>query len=102
MPREKSGRWDGNKMTYAEQTAATGQRDDQHMIYEMGPTSQYEDGSVLICTTMATYTREQAAAGIAVPPFGGSAKRISKDLQRNAKAAIKQGKTRNLAPFVNW
>jgi hypothetical protein len=32
MPREKSGRWDGYKMTYAEQTAATGQRDDQHRV----------------------------------------------------------------------
>jgi hypothetical protein len=89
-------------MTYAEQTAATGQRDDVHMIYEMGPTSQYEDGSVLICTTMTTYTREQVVAGIEVPAFGGSAKRISKDLQRNAQAAIQHGKTKNLAPFVNW
>jgi hypothetical protein len=41
-------------MTYAERTAATGQRDDDHMIYEMGPTSQYEDGSVLNCLTMRT------------------------------------------------
>jgi hypothetical protein len=89
-------------MTYAEQTAATGQRDDVHMIYEMGPTSQYEDGSVLICTTMTTYTREEVAAGIEVPEFGDSAKRISKDLQRNARGAIKNGKTNNLAPFVNW
>ena len=89
-------------MTYAEKTAATGQRDDVHMIYEMGPTSQYEDGSVLNCITMTTYTREKVASGIEVPPFGGSAKRISKDLQRNAKAAIKHGKTNNLAPFVNW
>jgi hypothetical protein len=88
--------------TYAEQTAATGKRDDEHMIYEMGPTSQYEDGSVLICTTMRTYTREEAAAGIEVRPFGGSAKKISEDLQRNAKAAIKHGKTKNLAQFVNW
>jgi hypothetical protein len=89
-------------MTYAEHTAATGQRDDVHMIYEMGPTSQYEDGSVLICTTMKTYTREEAAAGIEVPAFGGSAKRITKDLQRNAKAAIKHGKTENRAPFGKW
>jgi hypothetical protein len=89
-------------MTYAEQTAATGERDDVHMIYEMGPTSQYEDGSVLNCITMITYTREQVAAGIDVPPFGVSAKKITKDLQRNAKAAIKHGKTRNLSPFVNW
>jgi hypothetical protein len=78
-------------LTYAEQTAATGQRDDVHMIYEMGPTSQYEDGSVLNCITMTTYTREEVAAGIEVPAFGGSAKKISKDLQRNAKAAIKHG-----------
>jgi hypothetical protein len=33
---------------------------------------------------------------------GKSAKRITKDLQRNAKEAIKHGKTKNLAPFVNW
>jgi hypothetical protein len=88
--------------TYAEQTAASGQRDDVHMIYEIEPTSQYEDGSVLICTTMTTFTPEEAAAGIEVPPFGGSAKKITKDLQRNAKAAIKRGKTKNLAPLVNW
>jgi hypothetical protein len=88
--------------TYAERTAASGERDDEHMIYEMGPTSQYEDGSVLICTTMTTYTPQQAAAGIDVPKFGVSGKRISKDLQRNAKAAIEHGKTNNLAPFVNW
>jgi hypothetical protein len=64
--------------TYAEQTAATGERDDLHMIYEMGPTSQYEDKSVLICTTMTTYRREEAAAGIDALPFGGSGKKISK------------------------
>jgi hypothetical protein len=88
-------------MTYAEQTAATRERDDVHMIYEFGPTSQYEDGSVLICTTMTTsYTREESAAGIEVPPFGGSGKRISTDLQRNARAAIKHGKTENRAPFI--
>ncbi len=89
-------------MTYAEQTAATGVRDDLHMIYEMGPTSQYEDGSVLNCLTMTTFTREEVAAGIDVPQFGVSAKRISKDLQRNARAALKHGKTNNLAPFVEW
>jgi hypothetical protein len=72
------------------------------MIYEMGPTSQYEDGSVLICTTMKTYTPEEVVAGIEVPPFGVSAKRIGKDLQRNARAALKHGKTNNLAPFVQW
>ena len=89
-------------MTYAEQTAAAGERDDLHMIYEMGPTSQYEDGSVLNCLTMTTYTPEEVAAGIEVPPFGVSARRISKDLQRNAHAALKHGKTNNLAPFVQW
>lgn len=87
-------------MTYAEQTVATGQRDDSHMIYEMGPTSQYEDGSVLICTTMTTHTCEEVAAGIDVPTFGVSGKRISRDLQRNAKAAIKHRKTEKHAPFV--
>ena len=89
-------------MTYAEQTAVRGQRDDVHMIYEMGPTSQYEDGSVLICTSMTTYSPEEAAAGIDVPKFGVPGKRISKDLQRNARAALKHGKTKNLAPFTRW
>ena len=89
-------------MTYAEKTSATGNRDDGHMIDEMGPTSQYQDGSVLICTTMTTCTREEAAAGIEVPAFGASAKKISKDLQRNARAAIRHGKTENRAPIVNW
>jgi hypothetical protein len=93
---------EANNMTYAEQTAAAGERDDLHMIYEMGPTSQYEDGSVLNCLTMTTYTPEEVAAGIEVPAFGVSAKRIRKDLQRNARAAIKNGKTENRAPFVNW
>jgi hypothetical protein len=41
-------------------------------------------------------------AGIEVPPFGVSAKQISKDLQLNAHAAIENGKTNNLAPFVEW
>jgi hypothetical protein len=89
-------------MTYAEQTAVAGRRDEKHMIYEMGPTSQYEDGSVLICTTMTTYTREEAAAGIDVPKFGVSEKQISKHLQRNARAAIKHGQTENRAPFAKW
>jgi hypothetical protein len=88
-------------MTYAEKTATTGTRDDEHMIYEMGPTSQYEDGSVLICTSMTTYTPQEVARGIAVPSFGFSGKAISKDLQRNARAAIKYGKTENRARLVS-
>jgi hypothetical protein len=43
-------------MTYAEQTATSGQRDDEHMTYEMYQFSQYSDGSVLDCQTMITYS----------------------------------------------
>jgi hypothetical protein len=89
-------------MTFAERAAETETRDDEHMIYEMGPTSQYEDGSVLICTTMTTYTPKEVAAGIDVPQFGCKAKEISKHLQRNARSAIKHGKTANRAPFTRW
>ena len=93
-------------MTYAEQTVATRERDDDHMIYEMGSISQYEDGSVLDCVQMKSYTAEQVATGINVA-FQPAAifrcpNRYLKDLKRNAKAALKNGKTENLAPFVNW
>jgi len=94
-------------MTYAEQTAANGQRDDEHMIYEMFEFSQYSDGSVLECRTMTTYTAEEVWLGkvIVTPRQTCSlnykmAKDISDDLKRNAKAALKNGTTKNRAPRV--
>lgn len=94
-------------MTYAERSKATEERDDEHMIYEMGSLSQYEDGSALECETMTTYTAEEIFA-LAVPiqpepaAIFGHADRYLKDLKRNARAATKYGKTGNRAPFVNW
>jgi hypothetical protein len=90
-------------MTYAEAAAVNG-RDDEHMIYEMMNISQYEDGSVLDCVTMTTYTAAQAASDIAIAYAGDRtlANRVRKDVECNARAAIKNGKTENLAPFVNW
>jgi hypothetical protein len=90
-------------MTYAERAAANRERDDKHMIYEMMNISQYEDGSVLECITMTTYTAQEAAAGVRGVRFDGTPatlKLFVKDLQRNAKSALKQGKTENLAPRV--
>jgi hypothetical protein len=91
-------------MTYAERSAATRTRDDQHMSYEMGSISQYEDGSVLDCVTMMAHTAAEVVAGINVrfePGFiFNRPKLYLKDLQRNAKAALKNGTTRNLAPRV--
>jgi hypothetical protein len=94
-------------MTYAERTQQTERRDDEHMIYEMGSVSQYEDGSVLQCTTMQTFTaKEVLAMSIPLQPepsaiFQRPALYLG-DLKRNAKAAIKNGKTENRAPLVNW
>ena len=93
-------------MTHAERSAATETRDDDHMIYEMGSISQYEDGSVLDCTTMTTYTAEEVVAGITIHSepvvIFNRPKIYLKDLRRNARAAIKHGKTKNLAPLVYW
>lgn len=74
------------------------------MIYEMMNISQYEDGSVLDCLTMTTYTAAQAESDVTIAYAGDQrlGKRIRKDLKRNARAAIKNGKTKNLAPFVDW
>jgi hypothetical protein len=93
-------------MTHAECSAVTRKRDDEHMIYEMGTISQYEDGSVLDCLTMTTYTAEQVVAGITIYPepalIFNRPKLYLKDLKRNAKVALKNGKTENLAPLVDW
>jgi len=90
-------------MTYAEAATVNG-RDDERMIYEMMNISQYEDGSVLDCLTMTTYTAAQAASAVTIAYAGDRAlaNRVRKDLKRNARAAIKNVKTENLAPFVNW
>jgi hypothetical protein len=91
-------------MTYAEHSAGTRTREDEHMIYEMGSISQYEDGSVLDCLTMTTYTAEDVLAGIAVrfepASMFNHPKLYFKDLKRNAKAALKNGTTKNRAPRV--
>jgi hypothetical protein len=94
-------------MTYAKRTKQTEQRDDEHMIYEMGSISQYEDGSVLQCTTMQTFTAQEVLTMSTPlqPEPSGIFQRPAlylKDLKRNAEAAIKNGKTENRAPFVNW
>jgi len=90
-------------MTYAEAAAVNG-RDEEHMIYEMMNISQYEDGSVLDCLTMTTYTSAQAVSDTAIAYAGDQrlGNRVRKDLRRNARSAIKNGKTENRAPFVNW
>ena len=52
----------------------------------------------------ATYTAAQAASDITIA-YAGNARlgnRVRRDVKRNALAAIKNGKTENLAPFVNW
>ena len=94
-------------MTYAERTVLTEMRDDEHMIYEMGSVSQYEDGSLLDCLTMTSYTAEEVES--MTEPIQPEPAAIFhrpevylKDLKRNARAAIKKGKTKNISPFVNW
>ncbi len=85
-------------MTYAENTMQTRERDDEHMIYEMFNLSQYEDGSVLDCIPMRSYTAKQVVDGEC--DSLKTAKNIIDDLKRNALAAIKHGNTMNLAPRV--
>jgi hypothetical protein len=96
----------GEHMTYAERSAATRIRDDEHMIYEMGSISQYEDGSVLDCVAMTTYTAEEVVTGVAVhfePAILFNRPNLYlKDLRRNAKAAVRKGTTENFAPLVKW
>ncbi len=94
-------------MTYAERTKLTEQRDDEHMIYEMGSLSQYEDGSVFNCVAMRTYTPEEIVFMTeAIQPEPAAIfsrpQAYLKDLKRNARAAIKHGKTKNRSRFVNW
>lgn len=90
-------------MTYAEQSITNG-RDDEHMIYEMGYISQYSDGSVLNAAAMKVYTAQEILddeegknAAWKLKPFK---RELWGDLRRNAKAALKDGTTKNLAPRV--
>jgi hypothetical protein len=93
-------------MTYAEQSAASGKRDDEHMIYEMFHLSQYSDGSVLNCRTMKTWTAYEIANGVPKPGGRDEQKMMTdatkqavwQDLKRNAKAALKNGTTKNIGP----
>lgn len=87
-------------MTYAEHSAATQTRDDEHMIYEMYNYSQYEDGSVLNCVGMETLTAQEVADFPEGRGWTPLLKTIWRDMRRNAKAALKHGATRNLAPRV--
>jgi hypothetical protein len=98
--------------TFAERTAETGVRADEHMIYEMGSWSQYSDGSVLDCISMKTFTAQEVADGDILglakddpswaifPDNKKVAHAVGGDLKRNAKPAIKNGTTKNLAPRV--
>jgi len=92
-------------MTYAEEAELSGKRDDEHMIYEMFQFSQYEDGSVFDCWRDVTHTSQEIADGMDVvgnenPKTVSVAKNINRDLRRNAKAALKNGTSTNLAPRV--
>jgi hypothetical protein len=94
--------------TMAEQAAETGTRD--HLICEMYQWAQFEDGSVLnsLLTDInptATFTAQEVVDGLFViysdnPHCEKLGKIIMGDMLRNAKAAIKNGTTKNLAPRV--
>jgi hypothetical protein len=89
-------------MTQAENSKING-RDDGTMIYEMYWLSQYTDGSVLECVNMQTFTAQEVVDGACDgygTMIGQSGKAVIGDLRRNAKAAIKNGTTSNLAPRV--
>jgi len=81
--------------TYADKVYVSRKRDDEHMIYEVYYISQYEDGSAFDCRLGATYTAEQVARMGNTNP-----KWLAQDLRRNAKAALKNGTSKNLAPRV--
>jgi hypothetical protein len=85
--------------TFAERTARIEKRDEDHMIFEMYQFSQYEDGSVLSCIGMQTFTAQEVVDGRCLidpaPGFEKLAKRIDKSLRINAKAALRDGKTHN-------
>jgi hypothetical protein len=89
--------------TFAQISKDTGVRDDEHMIYEMLYFSQYEDGSVLNCRDSkypVTYGPEEVAVGDFHVDVELSRWGVKHDLIRNAKAAVKNGTTKNLAPRV--
>ena len=92
--------------TMAEQAAETGTRD--HLICEMYQWAQFEDGSVFNSlrtdiNPTATFTAQEVVDGLFVihsdtPHCEKLGKIIMRDMLRNAKAAIKNGTTKNLAP----
>jgi hypothetical protein len=92
----------------AEQAAETGTRD--HLIYEMYQWAQFEDGSVFNSlrtdiNPTATFTAQEVVDGLFQiksdnPTCKKLGKIIMRDMLRNAKAAIKNGTTKNLAPRV--
>jgi hypothetical protein len=89
-------------MTYAEKSKSTKTRDDEHMIFEMFNISQYKDGSVLDCLTMRTFTAAEVVEGDVIGCVDcspASRSKVYAALSINAKAAIKNGITENLAPM---
>lgn len=96
--------------TFAEQARENGSHEGLPRIYEMYNFSQYADGSVLNAISMKTYTAQEVAdtdlVGVTDHPKHTHpaalkvAKLISADLRRNAKEALKNGTTKNLAPRV--
>jgi hypothetical protein len=83
-------------MTQAEAAKRNG-RDEDHLVYEEFNISQYEDGSVLDCATMETYTAKEIVAGAKVMPVCFSSrdpkyvKALNADLLRNALKYTKGG-----------
>jgi hypothetical protein len=94
--------------TMAETAAETGTRDG--IIYEMLQWAQFEDGSVFnsLRTTInptPTFTAQEIVDGLFVihsdnPDGEKLGNIVMKDVIRNAKAALKDGTTKNLAPRV--
>jgi hypothetical protein len=73
-------------MTYAESTKMNG-RDEEHLTYEHLNFSQYEDGSVLDCLRMKTYTAKQIVDRTFA--FSNVTEDVIADLQRRATTALR-------------
>jgi hypothetical protein len=63
------------------------------MVYEMYNYSQYEDGSVLNCVGMETFTAQEVADFPEGRGWTPLLKTIWRDMRRIAKAALKNGTT---------
>src|SRR5438046_2043429 len=93
----------GKTETYAEITFRTNQRDDLHMIFEWYQIFQFVDGSVFVCerdmeTSQATYAAQDIVDGKHRQwecATNELTKMLHLSLMRNAKAALKYGKTHN-------